>query len=242
LRPFAVEGVQEPRLTVVNNPDFFKSESRIGGKFQNAQLANLDQLPLPNDLALLAETSLAFVFHKRRYYGKAAEILGDVLKSPNLPDAAPGRWALNLFRGNDFYFSGNTTKAIADYREAIRLKPDLADARLNLGAALDDEGQYDAAIAEDREAIRLKPDYEKAHSNLGAALAGKGQYDAAIAEYREAIRLKPDYAEAHNNLGASLAEKGQYDAAIVEYREAIRLIPDYAEAHNNLDMALKRVR
>lgn len=30
LRPFAVEGMQEPLLSVVNHQDFFNPESRIG--------------------------------------------------------------------------------------------------------------------------------------------------------------------------------------------------------------------
>ena len=43
-------------------------------------------------------------------------------------------------------------------REAIRLKPDYAEAHNNLGIALTDQGKLDEAVAEYREAIRLKPD------------------------------------------------------------------------------------
>ena len=49
-------------------------------------------------------------------------------------------------------------EAIAEYREAIRLKPDFAEAHNNLGNALQAKGKLDEAIAEYREAIRLKPD------------------------------------------------------------------------------------
>jgi tetratricopeptide (TPR) repeat protein len=145
LRPFSVEGMQEPRLTVVNNPYFLNSESRIGGKFQNAQLANLDQLSLPSDLVLLAETSLALAFDERQSYDKAAQILGDVLKSPKLPDAAPSRSELNLICADDLYLSGKAIEAIAEYREAIRLKPDFAEAHINMGFALEHTGQYDVS-------------------------------------------------------------------------------------------------
>jgi tetratricopeptide (TPR) repeat protein len=200
LRPFSVEGMQEPRLTVVNNPYFSNSESRIGGKFENAQLANLDQLSLPSDLALLAETSLALAFDERQSYAKAAQILGDVLKSPKLPEAAPSRWELKLISADDLYYSGRTIEAIAEYREAIGLKPDFAEAHINLGFALEHTGQIDAAIAEYREAIRAKPDFALAHYNLGVTLGYKRQYDAAIVEYRETIRLTPDFAAAHTNL------------------------------------------
>ena len=47
-------------------------------------------------------------------------------------------------------------EAIAECREAIRLKKDYAYAHCNLGVALHDKGQLDEAITEYREAIRLK--------------------------------------------------------------------------------------
>ena len=49
--------------------------------------------------------------------------------------------------------------AIADYDEAIRLKPNDAGAYLNRGIAKQKQGQYEAAIADYDEAIRLKPDF-----------------------------------------------------------------------------------
>ena len=117
------------------------------------------------------------------------------------------------------------------------LKPDYAGLHINLGKALDAEGQYDAAIAEYKEAIRLKPDYALGRNNLGNALDDKGQHDAAIAEYTEAIRLNPDMAEAHFNLGIALNAKGQHAAAIAEYKEAIRLNPVNPALRLNPDIA-----
>ena len=126
---------------------------------------------------------------------------------------------------------------IADYSEAIRLKPDYADAYYNRGLAYYHKGQYDRAIADYDEAIRLKPDYADAYNNRGNAYNNKGQTDRAIADYVEAIRLKPDYADAYNNRGVAYNNKGQYDRAIADYDEAIRLKPDYANAYKNRGLA-----
>jgi RNA polymerase sigma factor (sigma-70 family) len=130
-------------------------------------------------------------------------------------------------------------EAIAEFREAIRLKKDFAVAYYNLGNALNDNGQLEDAIAAYREAIRLKKDYADAHNGLGNALRDKGQLDEAIAAFREAIRLKRDYAEAHNGLGNALRDKGELDEAIAEFRGAIRLKKDYAEAYNGLGNSLR---
>ena len=86
--------------------------------------------------------------------------------------------------GSALYAKGQYEGAIAEYREAIRLNPDLALAHNGLGSALCAKGQYDAAIAEYRKAIRLNPDYAHAHNNLGLALDVAGQPDAAIASSR----------------------------------------------------------
>ena len=129
--------------------------------------------------------------------------------APKRSGSSPTTPTAHYNLGIALHDQGKLDEAIAEYREAIRLKPDYAEAHYNLGIALSDQGKLDEAIAEYREAIRLKPDSADAHNNLGIALQDQGKLDEAIAEYREAIRLKPDYAEAHNNLGIALQRPGE---------------------------------
>jgi tetratricopeptide (TPR) repeat protein len=105
-------------------------------------------------------------------------------------------------------------EAIAEYRTAIRLQPDLALAHSKLGLALSAQGKVEEAIAEYRTAIRLQPDLALAHNNLGNALGDQGKLAEAIAAYRTAIRLQPDLAGAHNNLGHRLQQQGQFTEAL----------------------------
>ena len=69
-----------------------------------------------------------------------------------------------------------------EYGEAIRLKPDHPDARVNLGAVLHQKGQIEDAITEYRKAILIKPALPNAHYNLGLALQAKGNLEGAIAD------------------------------------------------------------
>ena len=55
---------------------------------------------------------------------------------------------------------------IAAAKEAIRLKPDFAEAYNNIAAAYEDLGMWDEAITAAKEAIRLKPDFQLAKNNL----------------------------------------------------------------------------
>ena len=128
-------------------------------------------------------------------------------------------------------------KAIADYNEAIRLKPDFAEAYNARGNAYDEKGDHDKAIADYNEAIRLKPGLAEAYYNRGLAYRRKGDLDKAIADYTEAIRLKPDNAPAYHNRGIAYRKKGDLDKAIADYNEAIRLDPKSAIAYQSRYLA-----
>ena len=76
-------------------------------------------------------------------------------------------------------------EAIRQFQEALRLKPDYAEAHNNLGIALARKGQIDEAISQFQEALRLKPDYAEAHYNLGIALARKARSTRPSANSRK---------------------------------------------------------
>ena len=100
--------------------------------------------------------------------------------------------------GNALSDTGRLDEAIAECREAIRLKKDFALAHYNLGGALMDKGQLDEAIAEYREAIRLKKDFAEAHLTLGLTLQRQGRFAQALAALRfftEAFAARPALAE-----------------------------------------------
>ncbi|MEA1895075.1 MAG: tetratricopeptide repeat protein, partial [Euryarchaeota archaeon] len=76
--------------------------------------------------------------------------------------------SIDYKRFGDFYaFKREYNEAIEYYKEAIRIDPDDAAARNNLGNLLKDQGRYDEAEKEYREAIRIDPNYGEAHVNLG---------------------------------------------------------------------------
>ena len=135
--------------------------------------------------------------------------------------------------GNKKFDLGDYAGAIADYTQALRLKPDFALAYYNRGIAKKELGQYIAAIADYTETIRLKPDHASAYYNRGIAKRKLEQYDAAIADYTEAIRLRQDHASAYYNRGIANSKLGKYFAEIADYDMTIRLKPDHAKAYNN---------
>jgi len=129
--------------------------------------------------------------------------------------------------------------AIVSFKQALKIKPDYAEAYNNMGNALRDKGDPEAAIVSYEQALKIKPDYTDAHNNMGNALKDRGDPEAAIVSYEQALNIKPDYAEAYYNMGIALKAKGDLEAAIQSYKQALKIKPDYAEAYFNMGIALQ---
>jgi len=133
-------------------------------------------------------------------------------------------------------------EAIAYYKQAVEIKPDLcnkkcvllAQVQSNLGNTLLREGQVDEAIVHLQNALQGNPAYAEAYNHMGSALMKKGQAGKAIRYYQAAVQLDTSYADAHNNLGVALLRNGQLDEAVAHLREALRLKPGYEEARKQL--------
>ena len=123
-------------------------------------------------------------------------------------------------RGLAYKKKGQWDKAIADYDEAIRLKPDFVFAFNNRGNAYYYKGQFDRAIADFNNAIRLKPDLAEAFGNRGNVYRKKGQFDRAIEDYNKAIRLSPENARSFADRGLAYEKKGELIQAIRDFKKA----------------------
>jgi Flp pilus assembly protein TadD len=140
--------------------------------------------------------------------------------------------------GNALFEEGRLNEAIRHFHEALRIKPDHAEAHYNLANALVRKGQTDDAIGHYQQALQLKPDDAKSHYNLGVAFLQKGNVDDAITQFEATLRLKPDDTIVRNNLANAFFQKGDVDRAISEFQHVLQLKPDDAKAHYNLGMAL----
>lgn len=133
---------------------------------------------------------------------------------------------------------GRFDEAEACFRQAIKLKPDLAIAYNNLGLALHDQGKLDEAEANLHKALQLSPDFVETYINLGIILNSQGKLEEAATSYRQALTLRPNYAEAHYNLGITLSDQGRLAESETSLRQALKLKPDNTDAYDNLGLIL----
>ncbi len=189
------------------------------------------RLPGPARLVIFGVLAVGLgvaTFRRNRVYRSEAALWADNVAKR--PDDARGHNNL----GKSYFEQGNFAAAVAEYREALRLDPNLPYVYINLGSVWERMGQLPAAIAIEREAVQRRPDWAGVRKSLADALNHAGNLPEAMAQYREALRLKPDYAQAENGLGTVLARAGRTAEAMAHVQAALAMDPNYAEADNTL--------
>jgi tetratricopeptide (TPR) repeat protein len=147
-----------------------------------------------------------------------------------------------LNNGKQFFEEGNLEEAIAAYRRAIQLNPDLSWSHHNLGEALAKLGKLDEAIAAYRRAAELNPDFSWSYHHLGDALHQQQQWEEAVAAFRKATELNADHFGSYCGLGQSLVKLGRLDEAIAAYRQASIINPEIDWIHGRIADILQQRR
>ena len=102
-------------------------------------------------------------------------VSGTVLAADAAAPTVTRALAKPLKAAQDATAAKNYDEAIAQYRAALEIEPDFAEAHNSLGVALARMGRINEAIAEFQEALRLRPAYPDAQKNLAKAQAMAGQ-------------------------------------------------------------------
>lgn len=100
------------------------------------------------------------------------------------------------------------------YERALQLDPKHADAHVNLGRLLHEEGLTADAETHYRAAMQANREHETASFNHGVALEDLGRADEAMDAYQRAIALDPENADAHYNLAGIYERRGEKQAAL----------------------------
>ncbi len=132
---------------------------------------------------------------------------------------------------DDWYNTGVDLEAVAPdrakeaYERALELDPSFADAHLNLGRLVHEQGAVAEAEEHYRTATTVDPKSGRAFYNLGVALDDQGSAAGAIEAYEAALRLDPDLAVAHFNLSRLFEAEGR-DADALSHLAAYKRLLD----------------
>lgn len=129
---------------------------------------------------------------------------------------------------------GRQDAAVTSFKEAIKLKPDLAKAHNNLGVALDKLARHDEAMAAFAKAVAVDPRFADALYNYGLIAFKLRKFKEARASFEKALVVAPEMGDAKFYLGEVYYQLGDSSKALRVYKEALRMNPEDASSHRRL--------
>ena len=204
---------------------------KLAAAFQilhNLHIAIHRQMPLPSSFLIDESGRLSVIYKgpvsvdqvirdldhakksRRERFVDAARLSGSTIDHPRVDQIGLKNAFLLSYRFGDTLLElGRADLAISQYRDAIRLKDDFAEAHLRLGQAYAVLGRSDLAMEELRHALELDPDSADVHNGLGEALAMQRKLAEAIEHFRRAVELEPDHLAARANLEKAIRIQDQ---------------------------------
>jgi len=128
-------------------------------------------------------------------------------------DLQPGQFAWLYYLGLVRAKLGRHDEALDALRQAVRVDPSYAPARLHLADVLLATGEVEDSRARYDALTREHPGLVHAVYGLGRALSELHQHAAAVEQLAKAIELAPEYGSAHYALGLAYRDLGDETAA-----------------------------
>jgi tetratricopeptide (TPR) repeat protein len=133
--------------------------------------------------------------------------------------------------------TGDFETAAEFYRQAVGLRPEIAELRANLGLMYYQTGKDELASEAFREALRLKPGLFVPSLFLGLVHVKLKRFGEAIPYLKHALLAKPTDVQAQLGLGQAYAGTGRSRLATAAYERAVRLDPGNADAWYHLGVS-----
>jgi tetratricopeptide (TPR) repeat protein/tRNA A-37 threonylcarbamoyl transferase component Bud32 len=195
--------------------DYFTKATDLDGKFANA-LAGLGEALIKKWEKEKNPEYIDFAKH----YGNLA-----VLNSKN---SVPVLVTFGIINRT----IGEYEAAIGQFRKALDINADYADAYREMAIAYERQGSLVDAESAYKEAIRLRPDYYLNYSHLGVFYYLNDRIDEAEEVLKKVISLAPENYNGYNSLGVVYHTMKNYDEAIKMYQKSNELHPSYSATSN----------
>jgi tetratricopeptide (TPR) repeat protein len=122
-----------------------------------------------------------------------------------------------------FQYDRDWAGAEREFKRAIVLNPNYADAHHWYALCLMWMGRQEEALGEIRRARELDPLSFTINTNVAWILAVGQQYEQAIEQSRKTLEMDPNFALGRYRLGQTYVLSGKYSEAVAELKQAVAL-------------------
>ncbi len=134
--------------------------------------------------------------------------------------------------------SGDYDQVIVDLEELIKIAPQNADLRRQIGVLYTMSKHYDKAIEQFEELAKLMPKNPETLFQLGILYTLNKQTDKAIEKYSQVIEQDDKSFQAYRSRGDAYLNIGKHAEAIKDYEAAFKIKPDDSGLLNNFAWVL----
>jgi Flp pilus assembly protein TadD len=137
----------------------------------------------------------------------------------------------------------DVSQAIANFRKAVEMDPELHEARMNLAALSLNYRNYPVAEENFRTVLAAQPKNYEAAIGLGVALRGNRKFEEAEQQYLTAQKMEPQHPDSYFNLGLLYQEyKGIDRPALQKAQQFYRDFISRARSDGKRKEAQKRIK
>lgn len=119
--------------------------------------------------------------------------------------------------------------AVSEWTDKVAANPEDVDARLNLGYAYQQQGEWAKALEQYDAALELDPENMAGMYNKGVVLLQTGETKAAEETLWDVLEIAPDHALAAKTLGDLYIQQKHYKSALVAVEPVIETRPEFAD-------------
>ncbi len=148
--------------------------------------------------------------------------------------------------GRNLMLIGRFDAARTELEQAVKLKPQSAELRYDLGKIYSAHDNYPDAKRELEAAIRLDPSYMEAYDALGLVMEALGEDAAALGHYRKSAEInearRAGFSSPYINLAAYYNRIGNSNTALENARKALEMNPKSDAGNFQFGKALDRLQ
>jgi len=206
-----------------------------GNDFSKSGTAGQGTDPKDNIKVIQHVNDIGYFIQAKGADAAIAMLQQEIVKNPGIPTLYA--WLGDCYRNQRKY-----DKAVSVLYLAVKLAPHSMIARIELGLALEQKGDFVAAIPEFEKAVATMPQSQEWRLDLANAYSHAGRLPEAERQYKEVLKINPENCYANLLLGKSLLDAGDAAASLASLEKAKTIHPEDVSPHKFLALAYAQLR